>query len=421
MIEATEKTRNGVVSVEEAEGLLVSRALPPGKEVVELSQALGRTAAEAYVSPFSMPPFRRAAMDGYAVKTIDTLGASPEQPVLLFVESELKAGQSAEGVQGFSSERSAVRVFTGSPVPASFDSIIIQERVRRVIGEDGIGVAQIDRPAERGQHIAEPGKDIPECSLLLKQGKRIGPKEMALLASFGFERVSVHTKPTVAVLPIGEELVLPGQPLLPGRIYDSNGFMLEASLKEMGATVRRLPPCADREDEIARLIDQAWETADLVVTTGGVSVGRYDYAKPAAELAGAEPLFTKVLMRPGTPTSAYARGAKTLIALSGNPSACFAGLELLVKPYVRKAYGSDSYLNEWESGVLEEGVSKPCPYPRYIRSRVRPAGGAWSLTPLPNDRSGNIAAFSGAGALAMIPAGGQGAAAGQSVRWLRLT
>ncbi|RUS45428.1 gephyrin-like molybdotransferase Glp [Cohnella sp. AR92] len=420
MIGAGERTREGVVSVEEAEKLLGLRPIPPGREEVELAQALGRVLAEACVSPFSMPPFRRAAMDGYAVRAIDTRSASAENPILLFVESERKAGQLANDSLEPLSARSAIRVFTGAPVPMPYDSIIIQERVTQVAGNDGIGVVQIDRPAEARQHIAEAGEDIPECSLLLKQGTRIGAKELALLASFGFERVGVLARPAVVVLPIGDELALPGEPLPPGRIYDSNGFMVEASLKEMGATVYRLPPCADSAETIASRIEQAWDRADLVVTTGGVSVGLYDYAKKAAETVGAEPLFTKVLMRPGTPTSAYARGTKTLIALSGNPSACFAGLELLVKPYARAALGCAKYRNEWETGVLEDGVGKPCPYPRYIRSRVRCAADGWRLTPLPNDRSGNIAAFSEANALAVVPAGGQGAAAGQSVRWIRL-
>ncbi|THF73048.1 molybdopterin molybdotransferase MoeA [Cohnella fermenti] len=420
MIETRARKREGVATVEEAEEWLGLRAVLPGKEEAELASALGRAAAETYVSPFPLPPFRRAAMDGYAVCTADTEGASPDHPLLLFVESELKAGQSAEGVRADASERSAVRVFTGSPVPASCDSVIIQERVRRVAGEDGIGVVQIDRPAELGQHIAEPGEDLPECSLLVKQGTRIGAKELAILASFGFERIAVYKKPSVVVLPIGDELTLPGQPLLPGRIYDSNSFMLEASLREMGAVVHRLPPCADNAEEIAARIDQAWDAADLVVTSGGASVGRYDCAKSAAELTGAVPLFTKVLMRPGTPTSAFVRGNKTLIALSGNPSACFAGLELLVKPYLRRALGREQFRNEWEEGTLSAGVAKPCPYPRFIRSRVRASADGWRIEPLPNDRSGNVAAFAGAGALAIVPAGGQGAGAGQRVRWLRL-
>ncbi|MBB6690578.1 molybdopterin molybdotransferase MoeA [Cohnella xylanilytica] len=433
------------VTVEEAVARLVERACEPAEESVRLPDAAGRYLARELYSPFPMPPFRRAAMDGYAVRAGETAAASADRPLRLAVESELRAGASVgrpysragDGNRANRGNRenresheapaaaSAVRVFTGSPVPAEYDSIIIQEMVRRPggSGEDGSGsggIAWIDRPAVRGLHIAEAGEDVPEGARLLARGTRIGAKEIALLASFGLSLVPVRARPTVAVLPIGDELALPGEPLPPSHIYEANGYMVEASLSLLGADVRRMPPVPDEPEAIRRRLEEAWERADLIVTTGGASVGDYDYVQAAAESAGARPLFTKVRMRPGTPTSAFARGSRTLIALSGNPSACYSGLELLARPFVLAAAGSAGWATEWLPGALSEAVGKPCPYPRYIRSFAWMEEDGWRIRPLAKDKSGNIGAFAQANAIAEIPAGGQGARAGQPVRWFRL-
>lgn len=451
------------VTVEEAVARLVERAGEPIEESVRLPDAVGRYLARDLYSPFPMPPFRRAAMDGYAVRAAETAAASADCPLRLAVVSELRAGAIAGrpysraggggnranlGNRESHGDRheapppaaSAVRVFTGSPVPAEYDSIIIQEMVRRPggsgMGGSGMGgsgkggngeagrgsegAAWIDRPAVQGLHIAEAGEDVPEGALLLARGTRIGAKEIALLASFGLSLVPVRARLTVAVLPIGDELALPGEPLPPSHIYEANGYMAEAFLSLLGAHVRRATPVPDEPGAIRRSLEEAWERADLIVTTGGASVGDYDYVKAAAESAGARPLFAKVRMRPGTPTSAFARGSRTLIALSGNPSACFSGLELLARPFVLAAAGSAGWATEWLPGTLSEAVEKPCPYPRYIRSFAWMEEDGWRVRPLAKDKSGNIGAFAQANAIAEIPAGGQGARAGQPVRWFRL-
>ncbi|MBB6731034.1 gephyrin-like molybdotransferase Glp [Cohnella zeiphila] len=405
-------------TVEDAVERLCRQAGDLSAETVPLPEAAGRYLAQDCASPIPIPPFRRAAMDGYAVRAADTAEASPERPVRLTVAAEVRAGEKA-WFPAPPEKGSAVRVFTGSPVPEAFDSVVMQETVVRY--EEGMRpFVRLDRPAPSGRHIAEAGEDCAAGAVLLKRGTALGAKEIAVLASFGIDRAAVYRRPSVVVLPIGDELELPGRPLPPSRVYEANGFMTEAKLRLLGADVRRLPPMPDHPAMIGRCLEQAWEEADLVVTTGGASVGKYDYVKWAAETAGAEPLFKKVRMRPGTPTSAYVRGGKTLISLSGNPSACFAGLELLVKPYVWSRMGRLNPRNDWREGRLAAAVEKPCPYPRYIRSRAWMENGEWRLLPLANDRSGNIAAFAEADALAVVPAGGGGADAGQTVRWFSL-
>lgn len=409
------------VSVEEAVGRLCSVRLTLQEEDILLPEALGRILANDLIAPLPMPPFRRAAMDGYAVRAAETVGATPDRPILLSVVSEARAGSAPlpmlHGVSRSGREIAAARVFTGSPVPAEFDAVIMQEMAKA----PGSGrLPQIDRSPLAGQHIAEAGEDVREGELLLAKGTRVGPKELGILASFGMSRVSVRRRLTAAVLPIGSELALPGAPLPPNHIYEANGFMAEARLRQLGADVVRLDPVPDEPETIRRRLEQAWARAELVVTTGGVSVGDYDYAKEAAALAGARPLFTKVRVRPGSPTSAFVRDDRTLIALSGNPSACFAGLELLAVPFARWRMGEARDGSEWLSGSLADPVEKPCPYPRYVRSFAWMEDGRWLIRPQSGDKSGNIAAFAGANALAEVPAGGQGGRRGQTVRWIRL-
>lgn len=204
------------------------------------------------------------------------------------------------------------------------------------------------------------------------------------------------------------------------QIYDANGLMVEARLRELGAEVIRFDPVPDQPQVIEEAIRAAKVFADILITTGGISVGNHDYVARAAEQAGASPLFRKVLMRPGKPTSAFSYGDGLIISLSGNPSACYAGLELLVKPAVRKAMGVSQYRNTISIAILAEDISKPCPLTRYVRSSVSLSQGQLTVHPLGRDRAGNIAAFANSRALAVIPPGGKGALAGDKVRVMLL-
>lgn len=416
-----------VVSVEEAIRHLCEGMSPAQTEKLPLEDCVGRVLAEDFFTPFPMPPFRRAAMDGYAVRSLTTLGAGPGSEVMLRVIAEIKAGSSLEWVEECTGRRSiddmdAVRIFTGAPVPHRYDTVVMQEVVTPIKGEDGkplwIG---IDRPHPSGRHIAEAGEDLGPGKLILVKGTTIGAKEMAVLASYGLGEAVVYAKPKVVVLPVGDELLEPGAPLSANRIYDANGLVVTAFLKQLGVDVIRRKPVPDHPAILTKEIRLAAEQADVVITTGGISVGDHDYVERSAANAGFEPLFTKVLMRPGTPTSAFKKGDCLLFGLSGNPSACYSGLELLVKPTMQWLKGIKNYRNQWLKGKLEDSVGKPCPYPRYIRSIATMELGVWRISPLPNDKSGNIAAFAEANAIAVIPPGGRGAVKGEMISFLLLT
>ncbi|WP_173275616.1 molybdopterin molybdotransferase MoeA [Paenibacillus sp. NEAU-GSW1] len=411
-----------ILSVTVAEGvaqLCSNIATPAETESVDLEEANGRYLAEAFLTPFPMPPFRRSMMDGYAIRSEWTEAATPNNPLLIKTAGESRAGMIV--MDDADAEPRALRVFTGAPVPDFYDTVIVQEMVAiRSASKSGKRIA-IDRRVPAGNHIAEAGEDVPQHTSLLHPGTKLGAREMAILASYGKPSVVVYKKPIAVVLPIGDELQPQGTSLLPNHIYDSNGVTAAMFATQLGVKAIRRKPVQDELEAIALELDAAFEQADIVITTGGVSVGDYDYAERAAVKSGWEPVFTKVLMRPGTPTSAFRRGSKLLLCLSGNPSACYAALELLAKPVLRKLTGSASYESVWMAGVLDGSIRKPCPYPRYLRAVAQFTDGQWKISPLPNDRSGNIAAFSVANALAVIPAGGKGASAGEIASFTLLT
>ncbi len=387
-------------------------------EHVSLNEAANRILACDMESPIALPPFRRAAMDGYAIQAAAAARASREQPIKLPVLAEIRAGLSADVLANEDRFMSAIRIFTGAPVPDAYDTVVVQEMAGKSISPSGESWIQLDRPVPKGQHIAELGEDVPKGMKLLYRGTALRAKEIGILASLGVCEVQVYRKPVVAIIPVGDELVLPGEPLRAGSIYEANGYMIAARLRELGAQVQQSAPVPDCLSAIRSALSEALGTADLVITTGGVSVGAYDFVKEATAEAGGVPMFTKVLMRPGTPTSAFQIKDKRVICLSGNPSACYTGLELLVRPAVMRMAGRHDCRPEWLEGRLSEGIAKPSPYPRYARAFVYRADGEWIVEPLSGDKSGNVAAFARANALVCLPAGGAGAAAGDEVRFL---
>lgn len=408
------------VTVDEAGRKLAALVHRPAIEIVRLEEAAGRVLADDYVSPFPLPPFRRAAMDGYAIRSEAACSARPEEPVQLIVEGEIKPGAEAPSSAAATGLSGALRIFTGAPVPDGFDTVVMQEAVIRMEEPGRKPRIRLDRAYRSGQHIAGRGEDVPEGAKLLGRGAVLGAKEIAVLASFGETEIPVYRKPRIAIVPVGDELVPLGRELGRGQIYEANGIMIQARLHQIGASVVRNAPVADRLEAIEAAIGEACRHADIVVTSGGVSVGDYDLVKQATFRLGGTPLFTKVLMRPGTPTSAFALDSRLLVCLSGNPSACFAGLELLLRPAVMAAAGRPDSRPVWMEGRLAAAVDKPSPYPRYIRAYVYRDAQTWLVEPLRNDKSGNVAAFAEANALALIPAGGAGAAPGQEVGWISL-
>ncbi len=393
------------VSLEQAKALM-EQYLPKGercKELVALPEALGRIAAEDYISPIFQPPFPRSPLDGYAVRSDDIKGASREHPAVLTVTEEVDAGgyPSSELSRG-----KAVRIMTGAPIPEGADCIVKQEETD--YGEEEVQIYQ-EHPAY--DNYCYRGEDFKKGDCLVKKGTRITYVELGLLAGMGYDQVSVFQRPKVAVFATGDELTDPGKPLLPGKIYNSNLYLLMGRIREMGGEITASGIVPDNEEEAARVLKASITKADLVVTTGGVSVGKRDIIHGALEVLGAEKIFWKVQVKPGTPTVFSIAERTPVISLSGNPFGAVANLELLVSPLLHSMMGDHS-LPPRRKAVLEDGFPKGGKVRRIVRGYYRDGK---VYLPKGLHSSGAISSMRGCNCLLDIPSGSKGLSKGDTV------
>ncbi|PWK09633.1 gephyrin-like molybdotransferase Glp [Tumebacillus permanentifrigoris] len=313
----------------------MSRTAALGTEEVELMDAYGRFLGKKVTARLPFPAFDRSALDGYAVRAADLKDA----PVTLRVLEEVGAGQVPTQVVGTGQ---ATRIMTGAPIPVGADAIVRLEVTERVDGSheaQTVPHVRILLTVAAGEAISRQGEDTPAGALLLEAGCQIGGAELAVLGANGVDRVTVYRRPRVGVIVSGAEVRPAGQSLEAGQVYDSNGPMLAGLIREQGGHPILYGQVGDDLEATARLVKKAAASCDLLLTTGGVSVGDYDLMRDAYVQAGGELLFWKVSMRPGTPVT-YARvGATPVFGLSGNPAAAFINFVLLVQPVLRKLAG----------------------------------------------------------------------------------
>ena len=297
-------------------------------EQVPLASALGRILAEDVTAGLAVPAYDNSAMDGYAVRASDCSDSSRA----LAVTQTIAAGHPGEAlVQG-----SVARIFTGAPIPAGADAVVMQENTRR----EGDKVYILQTP-QHGENIRRTGHDIALGSRVLAQGRRLQPQDIGLLASLGLTTLTVWRPVTVALLNTGDEVVAQGQPLKPGQLYDSNSYTLAALLQQSGMRVIKLGIVADTLPATVEALRQAAQQADCVITTGGVSVGEADYVKQAVEQLGTLSLW-KLAIKPGKPFSFGQLGDVPFFGLPGNPVAVFITFVTLVQPYLQKMQGASA-------------------------------------------------------------------------------
>ena len=313
-------------------------ALPP--EVVDLAHASGLVLAAPVRSALTVPPWTNSAMDGFAVRGADIAAASATSPVVLRVLGEVAAGRPPEaGV----AEGTALRIMTGAMLPQGADTVVPVEDTDAPAGASEIpATVAILAPIRRGDHIRLPGSDVHAGSPLLGEGRACDAAAIALLAATGHASVSVHRRPRVAVISTGDELIPPGLPLGPGQIHDSNSLTIAAQATEAGAEVRRFGIARDSLAELLALLREAVAWADVVVLSGGVSVGAHDHVKAAFDTLGDLALW-RVAIKPGRPF-AFARAtvdgrSVRLFGLPGNPVSVFVTFELFVRPVLRRLAG----------------------------------------------------------------------------------
>lgn len=334
-------------------------------EEVELNKAGGRILAQDMVAEFNNPPFDRSPVDGYACKAEDLAGASSEHPVKLKVMEEIDAGQYSERVM---ESGQAVRIMTGAAIPKGCDCCIFQEDTD--YGEETV---EIYREVKQWDNYCFAGEDFKKGTTLLKKGTHIGYVEAAVLAGMGAAKVPVYRRPKVVLLTTGDEVVEPGNPLPAGKIYNSNMTMLSARMMELGIEPFYMEAVKDNPQVMAEKIKEIAEQADMIITTGGVSVGKKDIMHESIRLIDAERIFWRVNMKPGMPTlfSVYenASGGKVpVISLSGNPFGVAVTIELLIRPALEKMMQNPAIGLKEVTGVMADDFMKGIKGRRFIRA-----------------------------------------------------
>ena len=393
------------IELEQAIDLLLAHAAPVREtERVPLLDAVGRTAAEEVRAGFDNPPFDRSPLDGYTFAAASTRAASAEHPVRLHVIGEECAGDFFAGTVGAGE---CVRIMTGGVIPAGCDCVVRQEDVR----EDGDAI-HVSFPSEPYENYCCAGEDIKKGPLLVQKGQVITAAHIAVRAREGYGDVSVYRRVRAAVASTGDELLQPGEPLQPGKIYNSNLYLLAGRLKELGAEVTVLGSVPDDVERAAEVIASYADRVDLFLTSGGVSVGKKDLMHGVVPALGAGRLFWRVCMKPGAPAIAYMRGAMLGIALSGNPFAAYATFELMARPVLARLSGRSEVLPIRRRAVLADAFPKDCPGRRFLRARIE-ADGRVSLPD--QHESGTLFSAAGCNAFVDVPAGTKPLPAGTEV------
>ncbi|KLR72148.1 molybdopterin molybdenumtransferase, partial [Geobacillus sp. T6] len=311
------------------------------EEIVPLRQSYGRYLAEDLRADHDVPPFDRSPYDGFAIRAADSEGAGLDRPVEFEVIETIGAGQVAKRPVG---PFQAVRLMTGAQIPEGCDAVVMLELAKQY-ERDGKTYMSIKRPFRPGDNISFQGEDAKKGQPLIEKGTRITPGVAALLATFGYAEVKVAKRPRIGIFATGSELLDVSEPLVPGKIRNSNAYMIEAQVLKSGAEPIYFGQLADDLEACFHAVREALDQVDMLITTGGVSVGDFDYLPAIYERLGANVLFNKIAMRPGSVTTVAEWNGKLLFGLSGNPSACYVGYELFVRPVVRtRLFSTKPYL-----------------------------------------------------------------------------
>lgn len=404
------------IPVAEAVHRVMDYAFQAKKEHVSLTQAHGRFIAQAIRADHDVPAFDRSPYDGYAIRSVDSQEASSQHPVRFQVVGEIGAGYVYEDVVG---DHQAVRIMTGAPIPQGCDAVVMLE-LTQTFEENHQKYMSIKRPFEAGTNISYKGEDVQQGAVLIEQGQYINPGVMALLATFGYEQVPVYRKTVIGVLATGSELLEPGEALQPGKIRNSNAYMMMAQIERAGAEVKYFGKLSDDLTLCIENVEKALQEVDILITTGGVSVGDYDYLPAIYEAIDAKVLFNKIAMRPGSVTTVAARNDKLLFGLSGNPSACYVGFELFVRPIIRSAYGHTQPHLRREQAILGADFTKPNPFTRFVRARIEYEKGKLVTFPSGFDKSSAVSSLATANAFIVLPGGSRGYEKGMQVDVLLL-
>jgi molybdopterin molybdotransferase len=385
--------KQNMLSADEALAFLLARVQPANKtERIATIDALGRVLAERLTSAVNVPPLDNSAMDGYAVRIADLINASTR----LQLSQRIPAGTVGQPLEA----GQAARIFTGAPVPAGCDAVVMQE----YCGVEGDTVT-VGKHPKMGENIRRSGEDIATGAEILPAGIRLRPQEMGLAASVGFASLLVYRKLKVATFFTGDEIVMPGEPLKPGQIYNSNRFVLTGLLQALGCEVVDLGIVPDDFAATVKTLEAAAAEADLIITSGGVSVGEEDHVKTAVEAVGKLDLW-KIAIKPGKPLAFGEVDKVPFIGLPGNPVSAFVTFCLFVRPFVLRSQGIADSAPQTFSLKADFDWLKPDKRREFLRARLHmEENGEVGVQLYPNQGSGVLTSTAWADGLVEVPEG----------------
>ncbi len=405
-----------MISADQALRIILNHVRRLGIEKVPLSapegllDSLHRFLARPVRAPIPLPPFDNAAMDGHAVRSRDTRPASGSQPVRSRPVSLKVIGTVAAGEDSSTHLRpgEAIRIMTGAPIPRGADAVIPLEETETVDGH-----CLLRRPVARGENVRYRGEDVSRGETVLPAGERITPRTIALFATLGINEVSVFRRPTVTLLITGDELVSPGTPLGPGKIYNSNGPALEAALKEIGIKAQSLL-VADDPRELKKAVENSLQT-DLLITVGGVSTGDRDFLPVLFEELGVKKLFHKVAIKPGKPLWFGTFGGKPVFGLPGNPVSAYMVFQRFVRPALLKMMGANHLLRTRQIAIAGGDLRGTSGREDYLRGIVTCRNGRFQARSAGPQGSAQLMTLARSNAVVIIPARRRKIAANQPV------
>jgi molybdopterin molybdotransferase len=395
-----------LTTIEEARSIVLGEAGPLPKERRPLAESLNMVLAEGLAATHDVPPFDNSAMDGYAVLASDTTKASSEHPAALALTYTIQAGHSG------SSELQpgeAARIMTGAPLPKGADAVVQLEVVEEA--GDSVLIFGATRP---GNNVREAGGDVSAGERVLESGTVLGPAEIGMAASLGLSTIAVHRRPRVAIVSTGSELVDVGRPLGPGKIYNSNGYSLRALCQQLGIEPDVLGIAADDREATTQLIAKGLEY-DVLLTSGGVSVGAFDFVKEVQAELGVERLLWGVAMKPGKPLVFGKRGGTLVFGLPGNPVSAMVGFELFVRPALLSLMGYRITARPRHKATIVEDLQALEERVHVVRVRMWHDGASWNATSTGDQGSGRMRSMVGANGLVFVPAASAGFKAGDEV------
>lgn len=394
-----------LLSIREAQQKILSVVKKQDPKLCKVEDAYGRVLAQDIQSPLNLPPFTNSAMDGFAVRSDDIQNASSSSPIRLPVKMDIPAGFSSAGMLP---PGTAARILTGAPIPAGADAVVPVENTDQYGTSQTVSLPEtvaILSPVKPGDNTRPVGEDVKSGQPVFETGRVLQPQDVGLLISLGIRQVPVMPRPRIALFSSGDELLTPDQPLTPGKIYDSNGFVLTGLLKKAGAEVIQLGIARDNPQSVINTLDKALQNPpDLIISSAGVSVGVFDYVRQVIEENGSLS-FWRVNMRPGKPIAFGFYKNFPFLGLPGNPVSAYIGCTVFALPVIRHLLGLEPFVQKSIKVVLTEPLESPDGRESFYRGIIHLENGVYKASLTGHQGSGNLFSLVQANALLIVPAG----------------